>query len=231
MPTDNKDSADAGAPASPPCMLDELDPEGRVRIPERVEDVARWRKAERERLLAARLALTPEYRAAQTLAIVSGIARLAVIGPDSVVSVYWPMRAEPDLRPWMARLCENGQRVALPVVVARGKPLEFREWRPGARLARGIWNIPCPADGAPVWPTVAIAPVVGFDGQCYRLGYGGGYFDRTLAKLDLRPLAIGIGYPSAALATIYPQPHDVPMDWIVTGTTAPISRGARVTST
>jgi 5-formyltetrahydrofolate cyclo-ligase len=223
------DNADAGAVASPPCMLHELDPHGRPRVAGRVEDVPRWRKAERERLLAARLALTPEYRAAQTLLIVRGIEQLAVIAPGAVVSVYWPMRAEPDLRPWMAVLCEHGQRVLLPVVVARGQPLVFREWRPGTRLARGIWNIPYPADGAVLTPDVAIAPVVGFDGQCYRLGYGGGYFDRTLASLDPRPLAIGIGYPSAALATIHPQPHDMPMDWIVTGTTTPISRGTRTT--
>ncbi len=114
--------------------------------------------------------------------------------------------------------------MALPVAVALGHPLAFREWHPQARLARGLWKIPYPADGAEVIPNVTIAPLVGFDGACYRLGYGGGFFDRTLANLNPRPLAIGVGYPGAALTTIFPQPHDVPMDWIVTGSSPSIRR-------
>ncbi len=136
------------------------------------------------------------------------------------LSLYWPIRAEPDLRAWMGRLSANGVRLALPVAVALGQPLQFREWRPHARLARGLWKIPYPADGVELDPTVVIAPLVGFDRACYRLGYGGGFFDRTLAQRAPRPLAIGVGYPSAALQTIFPQVHDVPMDWIVTGSSA-----------
>ena len=124
----------------------------------------------------------------------------------------------------MHALTERGVRVALPVVIAHGQPLEFREWRPGARLARGVWNIPYPADGAVVTPDVAVAPLVGFDRACYRLGYGGGFFDRTLASLEPRALAIGVGYPQSELATIFPQPHDVPMDWIVAAAAAPLRR-------
>jgi 5-formyltetrahydrofolate cyclo-ligase len=71
---------------------------------------------------------------------------------------------------------------------------------------------------------VVIAPVVGFDKECFRLGYGGGFFDRTLAGFDATPLAVGVGYPGALIPTIFPQPHDIPMDWIVTGAARPLRR-------
>jgi 5-formyltetrahydrofolate cyclo-ligase len=192
--------------------------------PVQTRDVQRWRKVERERLLSERAALTVEFRARQTRAIASDLDAVLVPLAAPVVSVYWPIRAEPDLRPWMRALHDRGVRVALPVALALGQPLKFREWRPGGGLARGIWNIPYPADGAEILPTVSIGPVVGFDGNCYRLGYGGGFFDRTLAALTPTPLAIGVGYPTAFIPTIFPQPHDVPMDWIVTGSGAPMRR-------
>jgi 5-formyltetrahydrofolate cyclo-ligase len=80
-----------------------------------------------------------------------------------------------------------------------------------------VWNIPVPADGVEVVPDVLIAPFVGFDARNYRLGYGGGFFDRTLAGLATPRRVIGVGHPSGALPTIYPQPHDIPMDAIATG--------------
>lgn len=209
--------ADCGVPASPPCMLHELGPDGTPVDPEQARDVARWRKAERERLIGERGALPPEYRSQQALAIAGAINEiLSTVRPASL-SVYWPIRGEPDLRAWMNAQFDQGVRVALPVAVALGQRLVFREWRPHARLARGLWGIPYPADGAELFPNAVIAPLVGFDHDCYRLGYGGGFFDRTLAQLSPRPLAIGVGYPGAALRTIFPQPHDIPMDWIVTG--------------
>ncbi len=215
---------DAGPPASSPCLLHELDEDGAVRVdPTQARDVARWRKVERERLIAARVALSLEYRTAQAAAIARELDALLPAGAP-VVSVYWPIRGEPDMRPWMHALCSRGVRCALPVVIAHGRPLEFREWQPHSRLERGVWKIPFPADGAVVVPQVAIAPLVGFDRACYRLGYGGGFFDRTLASLEPRALAVGIGYPPAELATIFPQPFDVPMDWIVTGSEPPLRR-------
>jgi 5,10-methenyltetrahydrofolate synthetase len=102
------------------------------------------------------------------------------------------------------------------VVVEKGQPLVFRVWAPGDPLERGVWNIPVPAAGPAITPDVVIAPVVGFDPDCYRLGYGGGYFDRTLAALPSRPMVIGVGHSTARLATIHPQPHDIPMQAIVT---------------
>ena len=81
----------------------------------------------------------------------------------------------------MASVIERGGTVALPVVVEKARPLIFRAYRPGDRLEKGVWNIPVPADGAAVTPDIVIAPLVGFDGGKFRLGYGGGFFDRTLA--------------------------------------------------
>jgi 5-formyltetrahydrofolate cyclo-ligase len=78
-----------------------------------------------------------------------------------------------------------------------------------------------------VLPTIVIAPLVGYDPEGYRLGYGGGFFDRTLAALRPKPLTIGVGHPAGALATIYPQPHDIPMDRLVTGDKSPGRRKAR----
>jgi 5-formyltetrahydrofolate cyclo-ligase len=211
-----KKVADVGIPAAAvaaaPCMPAELRADGTRRV-------AQWRKAERERLIKGRCSLAVQYRADQAVAIAQQldtiIAAAGLMAP--VVSLYWPIRGEPDLRPWMYAVSLAGMSVALPVATALAQPLVFREWRPQARLARGLWNIPYPADGEVVVPTVVIAPVVGFDHRCYRLGYGGGFFDRTLAQLNPKPLTIGVGYPSAELDTIFPQPHDIPMDWVVTG--------------
>jgi 5-formyltetrahydrofolate cyclo-ligase len=216
---------ECGVPASPPCVLHELGPDGTPRVdPVQARDVARWRKAERERLLAERNAFTVEYRTQQALAILQALDRILAAVPGTTISVYWPIRAEPDLRPWMHALSQAGMRVALPVALAVGQPLVFREWHPHARLARGLWKIPYPADGAEVIPDMVVAPLVGFDGGCYRLGYGGGFFDRTLVTLNPKALAIGVGYPSASLRTIFPQPYDVPMDWIVTGSLPSVRR-------
>lgn len=227
--TDEHESGNDGELAgSPPCFMHELGPDGAPGVdPRQATDVARWRKAERERLIAARLALSAEYRAVQTLAIAADLDLLIPAGPGTLVSVYWPIRAEPDLRPWMRAAWERGVRIALPVAVALAQPLTFREWRPEAPMARGLWKIPYPAQGAEVVPTVVLAPVVGFDVECYRLGYGGGFFDRTLAGMTVQPVVIGLGYADAAIASIFPQPHDRPMDWIVTGAAPPVRRVAR----
>lgn len=179
-------------------------------------DVARWRKAERERLIAARLAVSAAARTDMTAAIAAGVdAAVGDVG-GRIVSLYWPFRGEPDLRGWLASIVARGATAALPVVVGRGRPLVFRSYRPGDRLEKGVWNIPVPAEGSSVIPDVVLAPVVGFDPRNYRLGYGGGFFDRTLASLPSKPLVIGVGYSLQAIPTILPQPHDIAMDVIVT---------------
>jgi 5,10-methenyltetrahydrofolate synthetase len=213
------------APASSPCLAENLDASGRPQIdPEQRRDVARWRRVERERLIALRMALPADHRLAMTRQIEAQLeARIAAVARP-IVSAYWPIRAEPDLRPWIQRMHQAGVEIALPVVVAPATQLEFRRWTPGCAMEHGVWQIPQPAERHLLTPNVTIAPLVGFDPACYRLGYGGGFFDRTLAQLHGQALALGVGYPSLALPTIFPQPFDIPMDWILAGDRDPVAR-------
>lgn len=138
-----------------------------------------------------------------------------------VFSAYWPIKGEPDLRPLMTVLHAAGVTVALPLVETKAAPLTFRHWTPETRMVRGDWNIPVPPPDAQILtPEIALAPLVGWTADGYRLGYGGGYFDRTLAHLDPKPFVIGVGIEAAQLATIYPQPHDIPLNLIITEMTA-----------
>lgn len=179
-------------------------------------DVKLWRKAERERLIAERMAVAQELRHARSIRIAKALD--AAIGDVSlrIVGIYWPFRGEPDLRNWSNGIVERGGSLALPVVIEKGRPLEYRVWAPGDPLERGVWNILVPSRGPAVLPDVVIAPLVGYDEARYRLGYGGGFFDRTLAAMPRKPLTIGVGYRQSRIPTIHPQPHDIPMDLIVT---------------
>lgn len=206
--------------ASPACFLHEIDPvyAGLADPPDMAAwaDIKRWRTGERQRLIAGRLAIPVEVRTAAGEAIAARV--LAEIGDfeGRVVSAYWPFRGEPDLRPLMEEIVRLGGRTALPVVLDKGLPLEFHSWQAGQPLTRGVWGIPVPAAKRSCIPDVVIAPVVGFDHGCYRLGYGGGFFDRTLAAMQARPKVIGVSYGAAKLSTIHPQKHDIPMDLVVT---------------
>lgn len=174
-----------------------------------------WRKAERARLIEARLAIPADIRARAAARIAERLDGEAQHLDGSTVGIYWPFRGEPDLREWAASAIARGARIALPVVVAKGQPLVFRSWAPGEKLEKGVWNIPIPAGGEQVLPDLVIAPLVGFDEAGYRLGYGGGFYDRTLAAMPARPQTIGVGFGFARLATIFPQWHDIPMDSLV----------------
>lgn len=206
--------------ASPPCFMHELAPSTDAR---QWVDVRRWRKAERERLLGLRRSIESEDKDRYAESIGRELDRLIGNVSGRVISGYWPIKAEPNLMSWMESLEARGAVCCLPVVVEPNTALVFKPWRRGTRMTPGIWNIPTPAEGAIVVPDVVLAPVLGFDEACYRLGNGGGYFDRTLATLRPRPLVVGVGYGRLRIRTIYPQPHDVPMDVIVTeqGTTKP----------
>jgi 5-formyltetrahydrofolate cyclo-ligase len=175
-----------------------------------------WRRAARERLIAERLAIPAERRMEIATQVTGRIDAGVELPPGSVVSFYWPFRGELDLRPWIIALIDRGVRAALPVVTVKQAPMSFRPWAPGEKMERGIWNIPVPATTDEVSPDVVIAPLVGFDRARFRLGYGGGYFDRTLAVLSCRPRVIGVGYAFSELPTIHPRPHDIAMDLIVT---------------
>jgi 5,10-methenyltetrahydrofolate synthetase len=204
-----------GAPASPPCDLATVDPLWSG-LPPAPGEVAAWRRALRPRLIDERRARDPALRLEEDRRIAARLDALVGDPAGRVVSVYWPFRAEPDLRGRAAGLCARGATLALPVVVERARPLVFRAWAPGDALIPGIWNIPVPAEDRRVTPDVVIAPVVGFDPRCFRLGYGGGYFDRTLATLPGAWRAYGVGYGHQRLPTIHPQPHDIPLHAIVT---------------
>lgn len=133
-----------------------------------------------------------------------------------VIGFCWPYRNEYDARHLLAQLRRAGAVTALPVVVAPGMPLEFREWHPGVAMQKGVLGIPFPVGSELLQPDVMLVPLVGFDALGYRLGYGGGYFDRTLAAMKPRPCTIGVGHELAFVETIHPQPHDMPMDFVVT---------------
>jgi 5-formyltetrahydrofolate cyclo-ligase len=177
--------------------------------------VKAWRRAKRERLIAWRMGLPPAVRRAAGERIAAGIHEV-LAGRPGILGVYWPFRAEFDPRPLIDAVTAAGRVVALPVVIDKKGPLEYRAWAPGEPLTAGVWDIPIPEKRDIVIPAAVLAPLVGFDGACYRLGYGGGYFDRTLASLTPRPLAIGVGFAAQEIATIHPQPFDIAMDVVVT---------------
>jgi 5-formyltetrahydrofolate cyclo-ligase len=182
------------------------------------DDIRAWRGAERRRLLAARRALTGAERDRHTRAIARElIAQLADVRAP-LVGVYAPLADEVDPRELVDHLRARGIEVALPVVVGPDRPLVFRRWPSEAALVRGAHGVAHPAAGEAVLPEALIVPLVGFDDAGYRLGYGAGYYDRTLAAYGRPPLTIGVGFELGRLATIHPQDHDRPLDRIVTET-------------
>lgn len=133
-----------------------------------------------------------------------------------VVGFCWPYKAEFDARSLVQGWWAAGARLALPAVVGKGQPLSFREWYPDAPMAEETYGIPVPQGTMVLAPDALLIPVNGFDARGYRLGYGGGYFDRTLAAIEPRPIAIAIGYELLRLQTINPGVYDLPMDFVVT---------------
>jgi 5-formyltetrahydrofolate cyclo-ligase len=136
-----------------------------------------------------------------------------------IVSGYWPMRDELDARPLLETLVARGWRAALPAVMHRGDALQFRAWRPGDALIDGGFGTSVPPPHVELLePDVLIVPMLAFDGRGYRLGYGGGYYDRSLAVLRARRkvLAIGVAYDAQRIDRVPNDAHDQPLDLIVT---------------
>lgn len=175
-----------------------------------------WRKSERIRLIAAREALDAPTLERFRLRIDAHLERAFPGLASAKLALCWPIRGEYDARHLARTLRARGALTALPVVVAPRQPLVFREWHPGVRLAKGALDIPYPADSPEVVPEAVLLPMNGWDSAGYRLGYGGGFFDRTLAALPKKPAVIGVSYELARMETIRPQSWDIPVDWVVT---------------
>lgn len=165
-------------------------------------------------MLARRAALGETEHGQLSAAIVA--CALAALPLPRVAAFCWPVNHEPDVRALLAAWAASGTLAALPVVVEEGAPLTFRVWNAETPLVADRYGIPTPASGEFVTPDLILLPLNGFDSDGYRLGYGGGYFDRTLAALCPRPLAVGVGFEINRLASIAPQAHDQRLDWIIT---------------
>src|SRR5205807_7166063 len=153
-----------------------------------------WRKSQRERLIAARMALSAgeleRFRRR-----IDGHLELSFPGLARCrLAFCWPIKGEYDARHFARTMRGRGALTALPVVVAQKKPLVFREWHPGVALATGPLDIAYPVDSPEVQPDAVILPMNVWDAQGYRPGYGAGFFDRTLASLAKRAVAVAISY-------------------------------------
>jgi 5,10-methenyltetrahydrofolate synthetase len=175
-----------------------------------------WRKSQRELLIAARLALSPVVLETWRQRIDDYLERSFPGLAGCRLAFCWPIKGEYDARHIARTLRARGALTALPVVVAPRSPLIFREWHPGVELAKGPLDIPYPVNAPEVTPNAVLLPMNGWDAQGYRLGYGGGFFDRTLAALAKKPVVIGVSHELARLETIHPQSWDIPMDYVVT---------------
>lgn len=180
------------------------------------DELKAWRKGERARLVAAREALDAgtltQYRQRMDAHLLRSFPGLS----KARLAFCWPIKGEYDARHVARTLRGRGALTALPVVVAPRQPLVFREWHPGVRLAKGAMDIPYPPESPEVTPDAVLLPMNGWDAGGYRLGYGAGFFDRTLAGLPTKPAVIGVSYELARMETIHPQAWDIPADWVVT---------------
>ena len=173
----------------------------------------------RRQLVDRRLVLSPGEHARLSASICTHIREQFAQLSGLHVAFCWPFNNEPDLRPliesWIA-LGEPGFMALLPVVRAPRAPLGFRAWAPGCAMMTDSYGIPTPSEGEFIEPQALLIPANGFDSAGYRIGYGGGFFDRTLAALEPATLSIGVAFELARLDTIHPQAHDVPLNTIVT---------------
>ncbi len=224
-PLDDESGGKQHEYASPPCYSHEVDPDYMGLSSDSLpnpsssawERVNAWRKQTRSQLRALREDLKEQANERCSSEVITQLKATELPGDHRKVGCYWPLAGEVDLRPLISDLFTQGVQVALPAIIESSQSLEFWRWVPGQTLCTaGRWGIPTPQKPAPLTVSVLLIPLLGFDKDGYRLGNGGGYYDRTLAKLSPRPLTIGIGLECTRLHTIYPQAHDIAMDYIVT---------------
>ena len=175
-----------------------------------------WRKQQRAELMVRRECVAEGEHRRWSTAITALLEQGFPSLQKEVVGFCWPHRGEYDPRPFMNFIRERGATLALPEVVNKQEPLCFRGWWPGAPMKRGTYDIPVPDNTGVVTVGALVIPMIGFDQMGFRLGYGGGYFDRTLIAIAPRPLAIGVAFEILRKDSVHPQPHDIPMDFIVT---------------
>jgi 5,10-methenyltetrahydrofolate synthetase len=152
------------------------------------------------------------------------VLRIWLVGrTDTVIGAYWPIKGEFDALPALHRWKEDGElqgnsqrlRIGLPVVNKEHKTLTFHAWYPGCPMEKDAYGIPKPKDTELVVPTLLFVPCVGYGAGGYRLGYGGGFYDRTLATLQPKPFTVGLGFTNAYVDDLEPEPHDQPLDAIL----------------
>lgn len=185
-------------------------------IDERIEEA---KAALRVQAHAARAAVPVADRADAALAVARHFFESIPLVAGDIVAAYWRIRDELDCQPILVRLMDSNQTVVLPVVLGPDEPLELRVWEQGASLYEAGFGTLAPADLAPqAEPDIVIMPLLGFDSDGTRLGYGGGYYDRTLASMHKRPKLIGLAFAAQELPFIPRESHDVPLDAIITET-------------
>lgn len=177
-------------------------------------------EAEKQRLRAKARAVREAITDSERAEAATGVARIGLgfLGaPPGLVAAYHPVHTEFDCMPLLARLAGEGWTLALPVVTAAA-PLEFRQWAPGDPLLAGAFGIPEPVDAARVFPAILLVPLLAFDSRRYRLGYGGGHYDRTLAALRAAgPVtAIGLAFDAQQVPEVPIAAYDQRLDWILT---------------
>lgn len=182
---------------------------------------ADFKKQLRQRLLVQRLSLSDRLMLSTRL---QHVVRMWLLRRnDLVIGAYWPVKGEFDPLPALHRWKEDGElleqpqrrRIGLPVVDKQNKTLRFHVWYPGCCMEEDAFGISKPKDTEIIIPTLLFVPCLGYSTRKYRLGYGGGFYDRTLAKLRPRPHTVGLSFTHGCIAGLKPEPHDIPLDVIL----------------
>ena len=182
-------------------------------------DLEAHKRAARSASLRARAELHEKHKLEAPLALAGTGLDFTELKPPLVVSGFHPFKSEVDVLPLLARLTSEGWVTALPIVKAERQPLVFRQWAPGEPTVAGVWGIPMPAEEVPeVEPDVLLVPLLAFDRFGHRLGYGGGFYDRTLAHLRAKKMitAIGIGYAGQEMNLVPRGGMDQKLDYVLT---------------
>ncbi|URI09814.1 5-formyltetrahydrofolate cyclo-ligase [Aquincola tertiaricarbonis] len=172
----------------------------------------RDKKLLRRQLQAERLAMIDRHERAMHLQQVLRV--WLVTRKEQTIGAYWPIKGEFDALPALYRWTEGApeRRIGLPVIDRETKQLRFHVWYPGCPMEEDAFGIPKPKDTEQFQPQMLLVPCVGYGPKGLRLGYGGGFYDRTLAAIEPRPYTVGVGYAHGYLPWLTPEPHDVPLD-------------------